>query len=146
MQTAQNMFSKEIELSMDTFINVTFDYLYLPPELVGKIYSFVIGDYYERIIYKHCYNYVKIQKNIDCLILYCIRPHPDYIITDDICIESLLFLVNTHIPRKYDLNLWAAILRILSTEIYTVRYTHRCNNISFKSPDGKKLKLVFHFI
>ena len=38
--------------------------------------------------------------------------------------------------------MWAAILRILSTEIDRVRLTQRCNNISFKSPQGKKIKLV----
>ena len=137
-----NMFPKEIELSMAAFIDIMFDYIYLPPELIGNIYTFVMEEYCERIIHKHCYNYIKTRKNINCLILYCIRPHNDFIITDDACIESLEFLVNTHISRKYDLNLWAAILRILSTEIDRMRMTQRYNNISFKSPDGKKIKLV----
>jgi len=135
-------FPKEIELSMATFIDVMFDYIYLSPELIGIIYTFVLEEYCERTIHKHCYNYIKTRKNMNCLILYCIRPFPDYIITDDECIQSLKFLVNIHISRKYDLNLWAAILRILSTEIDRVRFVQRSNNISLKSHEGKKLKLV----
>lgn len=137
-----NMLPKEIECSMKTFIEIIFEYIYLSPELISIIYLYVLEEYCQRTIHKHCYNFIKTRNKMNCLILYCIRPDPEYIVTDDIFIESLKFLVNTHISRKYDLNLWATILQILSTEIYILRYTNRCNNISFKSPEGKKLKLV----
>tara|TARA_B110000971_G_C19927952_1_gene462523 strand:- start:273 stop:899 length:627 start_codon:yes stop_codon:yes gene_type:complete len=135
-------FPKEIEQSMSTFIDVMFDYIYLPPELIGKIYTFVLEEYCKRIINKHCYNFIKMRKNIDCVIVYCINPFLHYNIIEDECIDSLKFLVNAHIPRKYDLNLWAAILRILSSEIARTRMAQTSNNKGFKSPEGKKLKLI----
>jgi hypothetical protein len=135
-------FPKEIEVSMSTFIDVMFDYIYLPPELIGKIYTFVVEEYCKHIINKHCYNFIKMRKNIDCVVVYCINPFLYYNIIDDKCIDALKFLVNAHIPRKYDLNLWAAILRILSSEIDRLRFSQRINNISFKSPEGKKIKFI----
>ena len=51
-------------------------------------------------------------------------------------------LVNLHIPRKYSLNFWAHYLQVLSSNINRLRFSHIVNNISFRSINGKKLKLV----
>tara|TARA_B100001057_G_scaffold492226_1_gene584192 strand:+ start:418 stop:885 length:468 start_codon:yes stop_codon:yes gene_type:complete len=63
-------------------------------------------------------------------------------IIESLNINALHVLVNLHIPRKYSLNFWAHYLQVLSTKINRLRFAHIVNNISFRSVNGKKLKLL----
>ena len=128
---------------MYTFYSVISDKPYLPPEIVELIYSFIIRDYYGKIICKHCYNYTMIFKSIKHTIRNLIAENSDCIVESS-NIEAMRFLVNSHIPRKYDLNFWANYLQVLSTNINRLRFTYIYNNIGFRSPNGKRLKLVLN--
>ena len=153
------MCSKEIEDTMSAFMDATYDHLYLPPELIAKIFSFIIVEHYDKIIYKHCSNYINLKKYIAALILYCLpnidatldysasigeisvinisRSSIPSIIIDPL--DALKFIVGANITRKYDLNLWANILQSLSVKINRLRFYQRVNNFSNKSEYGKKL-------
>ena len=114
---------------------------YLPPELIKLIYSFIIRDYYVKIICKHCYNYNMVYKLIKYTTINLIQENLDTII-ESLNISALRILVNSHIPRKYSLNFWAHYLQVLSININRLRFSHIVNNIGFRSVNGKKLKLV----
>lgn len=152
------MRSKEIEDAMSAFMDATYDHLYLPSELIGKIFSFIIVEHCDKIIYKHCSNYINLKKYIAALILYCLpnvdatidsasigeisiinisRTSIPSIIIDPL--DALKFIVGANITRKYDLNLWANILQSLSVKINKLRFYQRANNIGKKSQYGKKL-------
>ena len=114
---------------------------YLPPELIKLIYSFIIRDYYVKIICKHCYNYNMVYKLIKYTTINLIQENLDTII-ESLNISALRILVNSHIPRKYSLNFWAHYLQVLSININRLRFSHIVNNIGFRSVNGIKLKLV----
>lgn len=114
---------------------------YLPPELIKLIYSFIIRDYYVKIICKHCYNYNMVYKLIKYTTINLIQENLDTII-ESLNISALRILVNSHIPSKYSLNFWAHYLQVLSININRLRFSHIVNNIGFRSVNGIKLKLV----
>ena len=128
---------------MFCFINLSSKQLYLPPDIIALIYSFVLRDYYGKIINKFYFNRIKINKSINHIIQNNTFQNIEYIIESDY-IEALQFLVKAHIPRKYDLNFWANYLHLLSKNINSLRFHHRWNNISLKTYDGKQLKLVLN--
>jgi len=132
---------ESIIISMYTFYSVISDKPYLPPEIIELIYSFIIRDYYGKIISKHLYNHATVFKSIKHTIINIIAANSDSIIESS-NIEALQILVNSHIPRKYDLNFWANYLQVLSTNINRLRFTYIYNNIGFRSVNGKRLKLV----
>jgi len=136
------MFRNEIENSMSAFMDVSFDYIYLPPEIISKIYSFIVLDRCNEIIYKHCSNYIKQKIYMSQIIMYCLTPYnfsPQNPYHPHSPVYALEFLVKANITKKYDLNIWSNILQILSEKIHLLRFTQICQNVSNKSYYGKSL-------
>uniref|UniRef100_A0A6C0AXY4 Uncharacterized protein n=1 Tax=viral metagenome TaxID=1070528 RepID=A0A6C0AXY4_9ZZZZ len=136
-----NSISESIIISMYTFYSIISNKLYLPPEIITLIYSFVLIEHYRKIIYKHCYNSTILSKLIKYITINVTGENIDTIIESS-NIDALRIIINSHIPRKYSLNFWAHYLQVLSTNINRLRFSHRVNNISFRSVNGKKLKLL----
>ena len=126
---------------MYTFYSVISDKPYLPPEIIELIYSFIITEYYANIINRFCINYIKIRNSIKTVIEMCLDNNLTALL-DTENISTLQFLVNSHISRKYNLNVWANILHVLSLKINRLRFQYRCDNGSLWSLNGKKFKLV----
>ena len=138
---------QEIRLSMETFIQtISYGQLYLPPEIISKIYSFWLQEHCYKIIGNHCYNYIKVKNTLVMVIMTCINVRtfhtPTNHIFDSIYVEALQNLLNWHIPRKYSLTLIANFLQILSSNIHYIRFAQRVSNISNKSELGKQLIIV----
>lgn len=131
-----SMSKNYIEKSMSAFMDITFQYIYLPSELIAKIYSFVAFDYYNNVIYNFCSNYIIVKNNMIKLISCCLEDNFINYIDMNILLETLL---KNNITRKYDFNMWAYILQILSSKMHLLRFRQRCNNISNKSHEGKQL-------
>lgn len=127
---------------MSAFMQATYHHLYLPPELIAVIYSFIGVEYYDNIIYKHVSNYILTKRSIRTVISYCLRPNFIVLGLFYEFVQSLKYLVNAHIPRKYDLHLWANILQILSKKFSRERFYQRSVNIGKKTQLGKSLRQV----
>ena len=138
---------KHIQDSILAFRCVTNNNIvYLSNDIILLIYIFVIKDYYGIKINKIIGNYYKTKNAIKTLIQRCLYDRYNTINHDNMFnneeISALKYLVTVNITRKYNLHLWANILEILSSEINMLRFNHRALNISFKSPIGKKVKLI----
>ena len=142
---------ESITISMYAF-NVTINnIIYLPPEIIEVIYTFVIKEYYAKIIFKHWFNSKLVYNCLKFSIETLLNDNQyNYYINNDINIistshiEILEFLIKNRIARKYNLKFWGNYLQVLSSRISSLRFQQRCNNISFKSESGKKLKLVMN--
>lgn len=124
------------------FCLITNKKCYLPNEIKKLIYIIIIKSYYREVIY-----YNVIESNL-------FRYELKYYIRDLIYGEKLLnnynieilqSLSEIYIPGKYRQYLWANLLHVLSININRIRFYHIINNISFKSNEGKKLKLILNY-
>ena len=142
---------ESITISMYAFNLTINNIIYLPPEIIELIYTFVIKEYYAKIIFKHWFNsklvYNCLKFSIRTLLnddKYNCYINNDTSIISTSHIEILELLIKNRIARKYNLKFWGNYLQVLSSRISSLRFLQRCNNISFKSESGKKLKLVIN--
>lgn len=131
-----------ILINLNLFTLYTCKKFYFPPEIKKIIFNLIIKDYYSEIIY---YNIIE-----NNLIYYEIRYCIKILINDGGLLHTnfiniLNTLINTPISRKYNLHLWANFLQVLSIKINRLRFYHIIHHISFKSNEGKKLKLLLNF-
>lgn len=123
---------------------------YLPQEIIEIIYLFMVKDYYANKIKKIYSNIIDIDKSIQTVIGYNLidieyrTPIANKNILANENISALKYLVNSNISKKYDLNLWANILHILSIQINRLKFEYKCNNIGKKSAEGKKLTILLN--
>jgi hypothetical protein len=142
-------------------INNNKNICYLSHDILEVIYSFIIKDYYGSKINKFIINKIKLHRSIKEIIqnviiydiyshntqqvtVYNIYSHNRYThnIIESSNIKALESIVDSDIPRKYDLNFWANYLQVLSSQINKLRFQYRCNNIGYKTPNGKKLTII----
>ena len=124
------------------FINLNSKDLYLPPEIIEYIYSFILREHYGNKISKFYSNNISVRKSLKYIIENASIFINSYNVIAFENIQALQILINSYIPRKYNLHFWSCYLQILSHKINQLRFYHKCNNIGFKSPAGKRFRYV----
>ena len=133
-----------ILINFKLFCLLTNKNCYFPLEIKQIIYNKLIKSYSSEVIY---YNLIKFN-----LLGYEIKYAIKYIIYN----QGSMFLNNyfikvlenislSYIPRKYRQYFWANFLQVLSVNINRTRFYQIVNNISFKSEQGKNLKLLLNY-